>query len=144
MALGDELFMHAETNAYHLPKVDGLGSTISQLLQRGEDQAKHVMQPGRYIIHSVTFPPWMQTPLVVTPNPFYDQTDREGHYRIEHLPPGTYTMHAWFPNATPVDATVTVRAGETTRQNLSLTPFPDAQIRPNQPPTLPDAGPVIP
>ncbi len=143
MALGDELFLRAETDEHHLPKVDGLGATIAQMLNRNEDQQKFVQRPGRYILHSVNFPNWMQSPLVVTPNPFYDQTDREGHYRIERVPVGTYTAHAWFPGATPVNATVTVRAGETTTQNFSITPLPADQIRPSQPEPV-DAGPVIP
>ena len=71
-------------------------------------------------------------------NPFiyivnYDQTDREGHYRVERLPPGTYTMHAWFPNTREVTASVTVRAGETARRDFSLSALPAEQIRPNQP-----------
>ncbi len=146
MALGDELWLRAETNEHHLAKVDGMGATIAQMLLRNEDQQKNVQRPGRYILHSVNFPLWMQTPLVVTPNPFYDQTDRAGHYRIENVPPGTWTVHAWFPNTTPVDATVTVRAGETTRRDFSLTPLPAAQIRPNQPDNVPTRapGPVIP
>lgn len=143
MGLGDELFLRSETGEVHLPKVDGLGATIAQMLSRGEDQQKHVQRPGRYILHSVNFPNWMQTPLVVTPNRFYDQTDRVGHYRIERVPAGTYTAHAWFPGATPVNLTVTVRAGETTTQNFSITPLPAEQIRPNQPEVI-DAGAVIP
>ena len=143
MSLGDELFLRAETDEHHLAKVDGMGSTIAQMLQRGEDQQKFIQHPGRYIIHSVNFPNWMQSPLVVTPNSFYDQTDREGHFRIEHLPAGTYTAHAWFPGATPANITVTIRPGETTQQVFSITPLPADQIRPNQPEQV-DAGPVIP
>jgi Carboxypeptidase regulatory-like domain len=143
MTLGDELFLRAETNEHHLPKVDGLGATIAQLLNRGEDQQKFIQRPGRYILHSVNYPNWMQAPLVVTPNSFYDQTDREGHYRIEHVPVGTYTAHAWFPGTTPVNISVTVRSGEVTTQNFSITPLPADQIRPPQSPVI-DAGPVIP
>jgi hypothetical protein len=143
MALGDELVLRSETDQYQLPKVDGQGATIAQLLQRSEDQVKTLAHPGRYILHSVNFPNWMQTPLVVTPNPFYDQTNPQGHFRIENVPAGTFTAHAWFPGATPVDVSVTIRAGETTQQNFSITPLPADQIRPNQPEAI-DAGPVIP
>lgn len=143
MSLEDTLVLRAETAQHHIPKVDGQGATIAQLLQRSEDQEKTLARPGRYILHSVNFPTWMQTPLLVTPNSFYDQSDREGHYRIDHLPPGTYTMHAWFPNTREVQGTVTVRAGAVARQDFSLSALPAEQIRPNQPETAP-AGPVIP
>jgi len=145
MSLEDTLVLRAETSQHHIPKVDGMGATIAQLLQRREDQEKTLTRPGRYILHSVNFPPWMQTPLLVTPNTFYDQTDREGHYRIDHLPPGTYTMHAWFPNTREVTTSVTIRAGEVARRDFSLSALPADQIRPNQPETPPTpAGPIIP
>lgn len=143
MSLGDELILHAETREYHFPKVDGMGATIAQMLQRTEDQRRTPERPGRYILHSVNYPNWLQSPLVVTPNPFYDQTDTAGHYRIEHVPAGTYTMHAWFPGTTPVDAQVTVVAGSTATQNFSITPLPADQLPSTQPPVV-DAGPVIP
>lgn len=145
MSLEDTLVLRAETAQHHIPKVDGMGASIAQLLQRSEDQEKTLTRPGRYILHSVNFPNWMQTPLLVTPNSFYDQTDREGHYRVERLPPGTYTMHAWFPNTREVTASVTVRAGETARRDFSLSALPAEQIRPNQPEAPPaPSGPVIP
>jgi len=142
MSLNDVLVLHASTDAHHLTKVDGMGATIAQMLMPNEDQEKHLSRPGRYIIHSVLFPRWMQTPLVVTPNWFYDQTDREGHYRVEGLPVGTHTMHAWFPGVGPVDATVTVTAGATARQDFALSPLPPSAVRPPGPPA--DAGPIIP
>jgi hypothetical protein len=143
MSLNDELRMHAETSQHHFPKVDGMGATIAQLLQRTEDQVKQLQRPGRYILHSVNYPNWLQTPLLVTPNWFYDQSDPSGHYRIEHVPVGTYPVHAWFPGTTTADGTVTIRANETTRQDFALTPLPPSQVRPPQPPPV-DAGPIIP
>lgn len=142
MSLNDVLVLHASTDAHHLTKVDGMGATIAQMLMPSEDQEKHLVRPGRYIIHSVLFPRWMQTPLVVTPNWFYDQTDREGHYRVDGVPVGTHTMHAWFPGAGPVDATITITAGATARQDFALSPLPPSAVRPPGPPA--DAGPIIP
>jgi hypothetical protein len=144
MGLNDTLVLHATTDAHHLTKVDGLGATIAQMLMPNEDQEKHVTRPGRYILHSVLFPHWMQTPIIVSPqiNWYYDQTNAAGRYRIEGLPPGTYTVHAWFPNAGTADASVTVTAGATAQQDFALSPLPPSEIRPPGPP--PDAGPVIP
>jgi hypothetical protein len=141
MNLGDRLVLHADTDEYHLPKVEGLGATIAQLLQRTEDQVKSVLRPGRYIVHSVNYPNWMQTPLVVLVNPFYAQTDGRGRFRVEHVPAGTHTVHAWYPGARSVDATVTIRPGEVTRQDFAVTPAPPAADAGSAPT---DAGPVIP
>lgn len=142
MSLNDVLVLHAATDAHHLTKVDGMGATIAQMLLPTEDQERRPARPGRYIIRSVLFPTWMQTPLVVTPNWFYDQADREGRYRVEGLPAGTYTMHAWFPGAGAVDASVTISAGATARQDFALSALPPSAVRPAGPP--PDAGAVIP
>jgi hypothetical protein len=51
-------------------------------------------------------------------------------------------MHAWFPGAAPVDASVTVTANGTARQDFALSPVPPSELRP--PPAAPDAGPIIP
>lgn len=143
MSLNDELRLHAETSQHHFPKVDGMGATIAQLLQRSEDQVKQLQRPGRYILHSVNFPNWVQTPLLVTPNWFYDQTDAGGRYRIEHVPVGTYPVHAWFPGTTTADGTITIRPNEVTHQDFALTPLPSSQVRAPQAPPV-DAGPIIP
>ena len=142
MSLNDVLVMHASTDAHHLTKVDGMGATIAQMLMTTEDQEKRLVHPGRYLIHSVLVPTWMQTPLVVTPNWFYDQTNREGHYRIDGVPVGTHTMHAWFPGVGPVDATITIAAGATAQQDFAVSPLPPSAVRPPGPPA--DAGPIIP
>lgn len=142
MSLDDMLVLQANTTQYHLPKVDGMGASIAMLLRREEDQEKRLEHPGRYIIHSVNFPTWMQTPLLVTPAGYYDQADREGHYRIEHLPEGTFTVHAWFPDARDVSATVTVHEGQVTQQDFVLQPIAPSEIHRPAPPA--DAGPIIP
>ncbi|MEZ4389859.1 MAG: carboxypeptidase-like regulatory domain-containing protein [Polyangiales bacterium] len=145
MSLNDQIVLHAETDEHPIPKVDGLGATIARMLFRGEDQEPvGLRRPGRYIIHSVIHPHWLQTPMLVTPNWFYDQTNREGRYRVAHLPPGTYTMHAWYPGTTEVTATVTITANGVATQDFTLTALPIERIAPLQPPEPRDAGPVIP
>lgn len=144
MSLNDRLTLHAETDQHHLVKVDGMGSTIAQMLNRNEDQEKPILRPGRYILHSVNYPNWMQSPLIVTPNVLYDQSNTEGRYRIVGVPAGEATVHAWYPNARDTQATVTVRAGEVTTQDFVLNPVPTQEIVPLQPPVAADAGPAIP
>lgn len=145
MSLNDQIVLHAETDEHPIPKVDGLGATIARMLFRGQDlEPAGLRRPGRYIIHSVIHPHWLQTPMLVTPNWFYDQTDREGHYRIDHLPPGSFTMHAWYPGTTEVTATITIPSGGVAQQDFTLTALPIERIAPLQPPESADAGPVIP
>lgn len=144
MHLDDTLVLHASTDARHLTKVDGMGATIAQMLMPNEDQEKTLQRPGRYILHSVLFPNWMQTPLIAVRNPFYDQANREGRYRIANVPAGTYTMHAWFPGLQDVSASVTITAGATAQMDFALAAQPIAAVRPPMAPAATDAGPVIP
>ncbi|MFQ5851221.1 MAG: carboxypeptidase regulatory-like domain-containing protein [Candidatus Binatia bacterium] len=39
--------------------------------------------------------PEMSAYVVVTQNPFFAKPDNQGNYRIENIPPGTYTLVAW-------------------------------------------------
>lgn len=39
--------------------------------------------------------PWMRTYVGVLPHPFFSVTDRNGAFKIEGLPPGTYTIVVW-------------------------------------------------
>ena len=59
--------------------------------------------------------PEMEAWILVRDNPFFAITDAEGHYRIEHVPAGTYTVKAWQPKLTEGTQSVSVLAeGEVT------------------------------
>ncbi|MGH7613845.1 MAG: TonB-dependent receptor domain-containing protein [Gemmatimonadales bacterium] len=46
--------------------------------------------------------------------------DEQGRYTIDHIPAGDYTVQATLPASAPGEASVRVRAGTTTRLDLSL------------------------
>jgi hypothetical protein len=43
-------------------------------------------------------------------HPFFEVTDLEGHYTIEDVPPGKYTLRAWHERLREFDQEVTVAA----------------------------------
>jgi plastocyanin len=54
--------------------------------------------------------PWMQAFLNVAPNPFFAVSGEDGHFTIQGLPPGTYTLVAVQEQLGQQQSTVTVPA----------------------------------
>jgi hypothetical protein len=57
--------------------------------------------------------PWMESWVGVVPHPFHAVTADDGAFRLERLPPGTYTVEAWHEAAGAKTMSVTVAEGET-------------------------------
>lgn len=62
----------------------------------------------------------MHAYILVLQNPFFTVTDREGNFRIENVPAGTYTLKVWHERGTGPAQTITVAAGSQT-VNFELT-----------------------
>jgi hypothetical protein len=51
--------------------------------------------------------------LIVSPTPYFAETDKSGEFKIENVPDGTYTVTAWNEGAKSKSNPVKV-AGDTT------------------------------
>ena len=58
--------------------------------------------------------------VVVLDSPFFVQPEEDGSFRIDHVPPGTYTLKVWHERLAAPDQKITVTAGGTTKANLVL------------------------
>ena len=56
--------------------------------------------------------PEMAGYIVVSPTPYFAKTDKNGEYKIENVPDGTYTVVAWHEGTKNASKSVTV-AGDT-------------------------------
>ncbi len=56
--------------------------------------------------------PEMSGFIVVSPTPYFAQTDNAGNYKIENVPDGSYTVTAWHDGTKPASKKVTV-SGDT-------------------------------
>jgi len=54
----------------------------------------------------------MSAVIVVLDNPFFTSPDRDGRFRIDGIPPGTYTVTAWHERARPIRRTLTITSGQ--------------------------------
>ncbi len=52
--------------------------------------------------------PEMEAYIVVLENPFFAETDRDGHYRIDNVPPGAYSLGVWVEKGKASAKSITV------------------------------------
>jgi plastocyanin len=56
--------------------------------------------------------PWMTAWVVVNPIAYFNTSDDEGAFRLEGVPPGSYTLEAWHETLGTKTARVTVKEGQ--------------------------------
>lgn len=56
--------------------------------------------------------------VVVFNHPYFRVTDVDGRYRIDNVPPGTYTIVGWYEGEARVQRSITVTPGATTELDL--------------------------
>ena len=64
--------------------------------------------------------PEMEAYVVVLQNPFFATTDQTGHFRIDNVPPGSYSLAVWAPKGHAPAKPITVEAAPVT-VDFSLT-----------------------
>jgi len=68
----------------------------------------------------------MSAIVLVLDNPFFAVPDAEGAYRIENIPPGTYTLIGWHERSERTEQQVTLNPGETVELDI-LIPIEDEE-----------------
>lgn len=62
----------------------------------------------------------MSAIVMVLENPYFDVPNPEGHYQIENIPAGSYTLVAWHERSEQVEMQVEVLAGQTLELNITV------------------------
>jgi len=62
----------------------------------------------------------MSAYIVVLDNPYFSVTGRDGVYKIENVPPGTYKVSAWHERLRTVTKDVTVESGKASNIDFNL------------------------
>ena len=65
---------------------------------KGDTRTVTFTQPGVVYVNCHLHPNMTGT-IVVTPNRWETKADRDGHFHIDDLPPGKYTVVAWHKSA---------------------------------------------
>ncbi len=74
----------------------------------------------------------MVADILVLPNRYFAQTDAHGHYRIEGVPAGEYSVRVWHVFGGSDRRTVRVGAGETTTDFTVRSPQTDEELLQHQ------------
>lgn len=62
----------------------------------------------------------MSAYVLVLENPYFSVTEKDGVFKIENVPPGTYKVSAWHEKLRTVTKDVTVEAGKTANVDYNL------------------------
>ena len=65
--------------------------------------------------------PEMEAFIVVLQNPFAGVSDKNGHYEIDDIPPGQYTVGVWHQKLKAAAKPVTIAAGKPVTLDFTLT-----------------------
>ncbi len=63
---------------------------------------------------------WMEAWILVTDEPFVAVTDENGRYRLEDVPPGTYTLRMWHEALGTAEKQVVVTEGGSAEGNFEI------------------------
>jgi len=66
------------------------------------------------------FHPQMVAYVVVVPNALFARPDEAGRFVLAGVPPGRYTLVAWFPFAPPVRREIAVGSGKEVTADVTL------------------------
>jgi plastocyanin len=98
---------------------DGSGIDISQAPMAGTEQHTFrdtgLMIPIRCDNH-----PWMETFLNIVKNPFFAVSNADGTYKIQGLPPGTYTLVAVHEKLGTRSQQITIQSHQVARANFAF------------------------
>ena len=65
---------------------------------------------------------WMGGAWFVAETPYTVLTDKDGNFTLKDVPPGSYTLKAWHEKLGESEHKIVVKAGETTKADVSMKP----------------------
>lgn len=97
--------------------------TVMPFANSGEVVPSELLTKDAHIVEvRCTRHPWTRGYIAVFDNPYYAVTDDDGTFRIDSLPPGSYTVMVWHEGMRqPISQRVQVAPGGTSKISLAVT-----------------------
>jgi plastocyanin len=86
---------------------------------KGEKRSYQFATPGVEMLTCYIHPE-MLAYIVVSPTPYYAETEKSGDYKIDNIPDGSYTVVAWHERAPSQSKAVTVSGDSPTNADFTL------------------------
>ena len=119
VTVGDTVkFLNNDTVVHNVYTPDGEAYNLGSF-KAGEDRSYTFQSEGAYT-QLCSVHPEMLAFVFVAPNPYAAAVDKKGGFTIANVPPGTYQLAVWNSHLKGPDKPVTVAAGQTVTQNLTL------------------------
>lgn len=77
-------------------------------------------KPGEVVALHCDVHPWMAAWAVVSDHPFFAVTGADGSFKLDGVPPGTYTVEAWHPTLGLKSTKVKVKKGKAAKATFSF------------------------
>ena len=113
----DDPTMH---NIHTMPAAIGNETIDISQGPKGAPVSKRFDKPELMIPVRCNNHPWMNAFINVSPTPFFAVTDAAGHFSLNGLPPGDYTLSAVHEKLGEKTVQVTVAANQTAKPELSF------------------------
>ncbi len=94
---------------FHSVHLYGFRNLNLALAPKGSKIVRTVTRPG-FIIIKCDIHGWMKAFIRVDRHPFHSVSAPDGSFRIENIPPGSYTLETWHEYFGPKETKVTVKA----------------------------------
>lgn len=99
---------------FHTVHLYGLRNLNLALSPKSSKMVQTLSRPG-YVIIKCDIHGWMQAFIRVDDHPFHAVSAADGSFRIEGIPPGTYTLEIWHEQFGSQETTVKVEAESVSR-----------------------------
>ena len=99
---GWEMLNEGRIPLFHFPTMETGEEQSAKLTTRRSGMVKVECDQHRF----------MQAWILVPLNPYFAKTDEHGHFQIDDIPPGTYTLSAWHPGLGYLEQPLTVSANQ--------------------------------
>jgi len=111
-------FLNHDNVVHNVYTPDNEGYNLGSFKQN-EDRSYTFAKPGVYSQLCAVHPEMLGY-IFVGQNPFAAVVDKKGAYSIQNVPPGTYQLAVWNAKLKGPEKSVTVAAGKTVEENLTL------------------------